>query len=240
LTRKRVYALPSLVDFPSKKDYTFYNKGACSMGSKYFILTLLILVPLLPLFGQNTEDFTLTQNKEGTVVITGYRGAEKEITIPSSINGIDVTAIGHKAFRNMALTSVTLPGTITFIGTLAFADNELTEIALPPGLKEIGISAFADNKLTNVAIPDSVSALRFAAFSRNPINSVTIPRGLGAIQPKVFLRNELAEITIGTGAEIYIQNFELGFINYYASRDKQAGTYVKNDGVWRVENNRNL
>jgi hypothetical protein len=210
------------------------------MGSKYFILTLLVLVPLLPLPGQNAGDFTLIQNKDGTVVITGYKGAEKEITIPSSINGIEVTGIGNKAFRNMALTSVTLPGTITFIGTLAFADNELTEITLPPRLREIGISAFADNKLTNVAIPDSVRALRFAAFSRNPINSVTIPAGLAAIQPKVFLRNELAEITIGRGADIYILNFEQSFINYYASQDRQAGTYVKNDGVWRVENDGNL
>jgi hypothetical protein len=188
-----------------------------------------------PVFAQNAEDFTVTQGKDGTVIITGYKGDEKDVTIPTTINGVEVTGVADKAFRNRALTGVTLPETLVSIGTLAFADNELTEIAFPSGLREIGVSAFANNKLRTLVMPDTVTVVRFSAFSRNPIDRVTISSQVRAVQPRVFDRAELSAITIGTDTEIYIRNFEKGFVNYYESKSKQAGTYVKKDGVWAIQ-----
>jgi hypothetical protein len=209
---------------------------------KISIFLVLIIVTAFPLFAQSEGreavqdpgDFTVTQNESGDVVITGYRGSAKDVAIPPSINGIPVTVIGRAAFRNMALSSVTIPESVTSIGDLAFADNELTELVLSEGLALIGISAFANNKLTNVVIPNSVTAVRYGAFNKNPVTAISISNRVAAVMPRVFSKNALSQITIGGKTEVYIENFEPAFVNYYISRERQAGTYVKTDGVWKL------
>jgi hypothetical protein len=209
---------------------------------KIRICLVLLTVLAFPGFAQgfarnpapDAGGFTVTQNKSGDVVITGYRGSTKDLVIPPAINGIPVAAIGRAAFRNLALSSVTIPESVTFIGDLAFADNELTELVLNEGLEVIGISAFSNNKLTNIVIPDSVTAVRYGAFNRNPVTAISISNRITAVMPRVFSKNALSQITIGDKTEVYIENFEPAFVNYYISRERQAGTYVKTDGVWKL------
>ncbi|MDR1971345.1 MAG: leucine-rich repeat domain-containing protein [Treponema sp.] len=195
------------------------------------VFMILLMVPLHR--GSAQEDFTVTQNTEGTITITGYRGSGKDVVIPETINGIPVTVIGPAAFRNLALSSVILPATVVSIETLAFAHNELTDIELPQGLSVIGVSAFEDNKLTRVAVPESVKHLRYRAFHSNPVTAVSL--SVKAVVPRVFSKAALSRITIGSGTEVYLENFEPGFINYYSSLARRAGTYTKTDGVWKIE-----
>jgi hypothetical protein len=202
------------------------------MRTVIFVIFLAALA--LPGFAQDNGGFVVTQNRSGGVVITGYRGNAKDLVIPPAINGIPVSAIGRAAFRNLALGSVTVPGSVAFIGDLAFADNQLDSLVLNEGLAVIGISAFANNKLANVVIPNSVTAIRYGAFNKNPVTAISISSGVTAVMPRVFSKNALSEITIGDKAEVYIENFEPGFVNYYISRERQAGTYVKTGGVWKL------
>ena len=66
--------------------------------------------------------FTYQDDGSG-ILITGFTSAPVgALEIPSTINGIPVTAIGDSAFRNCGgLTSVTIPASVGFIGNSAFA-----------------------------------------------------------------------------------------------------------------------
>ena len=88
--------------------------------------------------------FTWIENSDGTVIITGYTDQDTVLSIPDSIHGRTVTAIGDNAFSgNTLLREVSLPGTLTWIGESAFDGCEnLSRPDLPLGLREIGRRAF--------------------------------------------------------------------------------------------------
>jgi hypothetical protein len=49
-------------------------------------------------------------NPDGkSLTITGFKGSASEITIPQTIDGLPVTAIGEFAFQDKGLTSLVLP-----------------------------------------------------------------------------------------------------------------------------------
>ena len=56
------------------------------------------------------EDFTY-EFEEGTVKITGYTGADREIVVPDTIEERPVTTIGEEAFSGYDLVSIVLPDT---------------------------------------------------------------------------------------------------------------------------------
>ena len=88
------------------------------------------------------------------VIITKYLGSEKNVTIPSEIDGLPVVSIGYWAFSVNQLTSVSIPDSVTSIGNQAFLNNQLTEITIPGSVTHIGATAFAFNQLTNITIGD--------------------------------------------------------------------------------------
>lgn len=58
----------------------------------------------------------------GEATITAYTGADSELSIPATIMGYPVTAIGCEAFMGCTtLTSITIPDGVTYIGVRAFA-----------------------------------------------------------------------------------------------------------------------
>lgn len=93
------------------------------------------------------QNFTYTVDGNNNVVITGYIGTKKEITIPSTISGKTVVRIGNKAFQDSKITKVTFPSTLKSIGTSAFQGSAITgNLSLPSNLEVIGASAFRDCK----------------------------------------------------------------------------------------------
>jgi len=63
-----------------------------------------------------------------TLTITGYSGSDTQVIIPSSIDNIQVTVIGARAFRGSKITSVIIPATITTIRDNAFSDTNLNSV----------------------------------------------------------------------------------------------------------------
>lgn len=100
-------------------------------------------------------------------VITAYSGSIEDLTIPSEINGVAVTAIGSGAFKGSKVKSVTLPAGITEIGSKAFSGcKKLEEIRLSEGLISIDSSAFSGCKsLNSVTLPATVCYVGSEAFS---------------------------------------------------------------------------
>ena len=105
--------------------------------------------------------------KDGAATITGYLGAENTVTVPATLGGYPVTAIGNKAFDDCdSILTLTLPAGITAIGNQAFNScSNMTEITLPEGILSIGGAAFGNCRaLTSLVVPKSVVSLGNAVF----------------------------------------------------------------------------
>jgi hypothetical protein len=122
----------------------------------------------------------------------------QNLTIPSNINGIPVTAIGDEVFKAESLNfqnpdyfedfplqpkiiSVVIPNGVTTIGSGAFTSGYLTSVVIPNSVTTINQSAFAYNQLTSVTIPNSVTTIDQSAFANNKLTSVTIPNSVTTI-----------------------------------------------------------
>lgn len=81
--------------------------------------------------------------EDGEAILTGYTGTEKNVSLPSEIDGVKVTSIGKETFRNTALEAVVLPDSIQSIGWFAFSGcSNLKSIAIPSSVKIIEYGAF--------------------------------------------------------------------------------------------------
>lgn len=76
--------------------------------------------------------------------IVAYTGTDTSFSIPSSINGVNVTSIGLQSFGgNNTLTSITIPTGITSIEKRAFGMcPNLKNITIPSSVTSIGKDAF--------------------------------------------------------------------------------------------------
>ena len=100
------------------------------------------------------------------ICLTEYLGADTRVTVPDTLNGQRVTAIGSGCFRgNTGLTEVELPHSIRIIGEEAFRGcSALKKIRLSGSVNEIGARAFAHTGLTSAVIPGSVRTIGEEAF----------------------------------------------------------------------------
>jgi hypothetical protein len=81
--------------------------------------------------------------ENGGAVITGYSGDVALLTVPATLDGLPVIAIGEHAFERATLTAVILPDGITEIGWFAFYECEgLSGITIPPSVSSIGYAVF--------------------------------------------------------------------------------------------------
>ena len=102
--------------------------------------------------------FEYTLDDDGNATITKYDGNVRALTIPDTLDGYTVVAIGSSAFaKNTYLQSVVIPDTVTKIDAGAFSEcTNLSGVALSEGLVELGKYAFGGTALTNIIIPKSL------------------------------------------------------------------------------------
>lgn len=96
--------------------------------------------------------------KNGKATLTAYRGASAELTLPQTLGGYPLEAIGEGAFEGNAALCV---------------------LVLPEGVREVGWFAFSGCvSLVSVHIPKSVQSIGYAAFN-NCKSSLTVvtPKG---------------------------------------------------------------
>ena len=135
-------------------------------------------------------DYTYYVNGDGTVVISGWKGADKEIVIPDEIDGRKVTTIGNWAFSHCeGLTSIKIPDSVTTIGDEAFSDCKgLTTIVIPDSVTSIGNQAFKRcSSLTSIELSDSLTTIGHEAFSDcSSLTSIELPDSLTTIERAAF------------------------------------------------------
>ena len=110
----------------------------------------------------------MLRNGDTEYSVTGIGSCtDTKIVIPSTYNGLPVTAIGDDAFGDCeSLTSIEIPNSVTSIGEYAFCDcYSLTNVTMGNGITSIGMGAFWDcYALTSMTIPDSVTFIGVAPF----------------------------------------------------------------------------
>jgi hypothetical protein len=148
-----------------------------------FLASLLVLT--WPLCGW--AQFTYITNS-GAITITGYTGSGGNVSIPSSINGHPVKAIGYQAFYLSSVTSVTIPNSVTSIGDYAFSQcSRLGGVTISTNVTSIGTKAFRGAGLTSVTIPKSVTSIGDYAFGDcTHLTSVAIPNSVTSLGGYMF------------------------------------------------------
>jgi len=126
-------------------------------------------------------DFEYEIKEDGTVSISKYKDEyDKNVEIPSHIDGKTVTEIGYYSFYGCEnIETVTFPETILKIGDRAFFDcGNLTTIHFPKSLEVIDRCAFARCvNLKSIELPDTVTTILSGAFEECiSIKSVKIPK----------------------------------------------------------------
>ena len=135
-------------------------------------------------------DFEFILNNTA-VIVTNYKynGAAADVTIPSRYQGKPVTMIGHAAFFNSAVTSVTIPDSVTSISDEAFINcPKLTNISIPNSVTYIGFSAFSScTSLKSITLPSSLSFISGALFlGCSQLTTIHIPVSVTSIGNNAF------------------------------------------------------
>ena len=132
----------------------------------------------------NTFDFD-----EPTRTITKYVESDTVVVIPSKINDVTVETIGNTAFKNSAVTRVTIPDSVTAIYSGAFANcSQLTNISIPNSVTYIGFSAFNScTSLKSITLPSSLSSISEALFfGCSQLTTIHIPVSVTSIGNYAF------------------------------------------------------
>ena len=154
----------------------------------------------------SSEDFTYTENDDGEIIITGYKGKEKDVVFPASIEGKPVIQIGDddNAVVSEDIQSVFIPA-VEKIGGWAFANcKKLNKVTISEGVKEIYSGAFLRcENLKEVIIPNSVTVIGSMAFSECGISEMTIPDSVKTIRSGAFCGcQNLTGLTFSEGVEV--------------------------------------
>ena len=130
------------------------------------------------------------QVEKGAIVISKYNGQDKVVTIPSTINGLPVRAIGAYAFSECTtLTDVKIPEGVTVIRTYAFwFCTNLVSIEIPDSVNKIASCAFSNcSNLVNVNIPASLTTIEGRVFSGcTSLAKIIIPSSVTYINTEAF------------------------------------------------------
>lgn len=140
----------------------------------------------------NDTDFSYSDNGDGTAMITGYRGEDKDVTIPATINGFKITKIYSFCMGlqgNNTLESVTIGNNIKEIRRWAFRKcSKLKTVNIGKSVRIIEDYAFYQcPEISNVNFDEGVKAIEKNAFDNcSKLKSVSLPNSVNRIGEKSF------------------------------------------------------
>jgi hypothetical protein len=133
------------------------------------VLPLCVFASLVKAYEVRDFVYELHGNK---AKITDYVGTQTTITIPSYLDGFEVTVIGQNALNNKGLSSVSLPSTLLIVEDSAFANNFIATINFPPSVLEVKSNAFMNNRIQILNLPSTLKVVGESAFSQNRLRTI--------------------------------------------------------------------
>ena len=123
-------------------------------------------------------------------IVTGYVGAQAEISVPHLYDGLPVFVIMEGAFRdNTYIHSITMPNSIQVIGAYAFANcTALESITIPTSVSDISPHTFSEcTALETITLHSGIDVLGAYAFEKcSALKSITLNEGLKTISDNAF------------------------------------------------------
>lgn len=188
------------------------------------LLALLLLLALPA--AVRGEDYTYITNN-GSITITKYTGPGGAVIIPSTINNLPVSTIGHGTFFSCSnVVTITLPDTVTSIAGVVFTGcTALTAFNVGPqnpAFSSLDGVLFDKTRTALLrcpqampgayTVPNTVTNIGPYAFEGcTGLVGVTLPDALTSLGPDAFLScGHLASITIPPGVND-IKPFTFGF-----------------------------
>ena len=154
------------------------------------LLMLLSVAPLSIIANAQTDDDFVYSVENGEAIVTAYHGTDTVLTIPDTLGGYPVTAIGDVAFVDCEqFTSITLGKHVASIGEYAFSGcKALKTIDIPGSVTSIGSCAFTGCfALENVEIPNGITAINERTFANcRLLKNINIPNGVTSIGSCAF------------------------------------------------------
>ena len=162
------------------------------------LLVLVISLPVIvfgaaennPVSAIVSGDYAYELIDDNSITIINYGGDEKDLTIPSEIDGKTVKKIGYGAFAECkSIETLVIPDTIVTIGDYAFSQcSQLSEITIPDSVVALGQYSLAGcSSLTSIEIPNGISSISYATFfDCINLTDVVIPEGVKTIGGMVF------------------------------------------------------
>lgn len=162
------------------------------------LLVLVISIPAL-IFGNSEKnkvyakisgDYSYELIDDDSITILNYLGSEKNLSIPTEIDGKTVKKIGYGAFAECkSIETLEVPNTVTSIDNYAFSQcSQLKEMSIPNSVVSLGQYVFAGcNSLENLVVPSGIKSISYGAFfDCINLKSVEIPEGIKTIGGMVF------------------------------------------------------
>ena len=113
--------------------------------------------------GGTTELVYRYRLENNEAIITGYSGNATLLSIPQTLDGYPVVAIGERAFENSGVAAVVLPEGIKKIEWFAFYGcEELVNVTLPASVSSIGYAVFDGCSELRIFCPKSSYAEKYA------------------------------------------------------------------------------
>ena len=141
-------------------------------------------------------DYEYTVNDNNEITIKNYLGNDREVSIPSEINGMPVTEIGEYSFNgfkryaennsgfenhpnewnNKRIRKISVPSTVRKICDNAFGNmDRLSEVVLVEGLETIEMHAFLNcPKLKKIELPDSLAVFSLSSFEETAVEEAVL------------------------------------------------------------------
>lgn len=190
----------------------------------YRILCIsLFIVAIFTIKSYGISDFTYTLDDSGNATITAYNGSESSLTIPSTIDGYNVTTVGSHAFdesRNSTnghtIKNVVISEGIKRIELLAFAKcTNLESVKLPESLTFLDMQTFTQcSNLKSINIPSKIENIANGTFQETGFTEFDIPENVKSIDSRALgICSSLEEVRVYSKDITY----DLGVFEYSSS-----------------------
>lgn len=178
------------------------------------------------------ENCTYRLMENGTLELIAYRGNDKVVTIPETVNSYIVTSIGKIAFQYKKIEEVILPNTIEIIKEEAFSYcYELKSITQSDHLKTIEKMAFWQcNKLRNVELNEGLEYIGISAFGSTDLLSIVLPSTLKKMEQYAFSDNKYLVEVCNLSHLSNLQGATDNAIQVFTTLDYKSGIIKTEDG----------
>ncbi|MCI9118853.1 MAG: leucine-rich repeat domain-containing protein, partial [Flavonifractor sp.] len=167
-----------------------------------------------PTVAEMKKLWSFKKRADGSLVLTGYKGTDKEVVIPERIGKTSVTALSGAVRKNIwdcgifgyfghETTAITIPDSVTSISNYAFQGLiNVKNLRIPPQLTEIGLGAFSNCQLTEARIPQGITEIGERAFLEcKALEQVELPQSLKRIRAYAFCCCGLTSVVVPAHVE---------------------------------------